>query len=203
MGNLEITSIEHNRDLSFLREEPLVGNVLCIPSKDIIYAVSFNFFIAVRILKDSAQQQNLIGTRVSRLGRRHIFEGFGLSTSSVQGVLEIEEFIGTKLVRPLSVREVTGYVLVALNQFRYLPLENLRIIRGTKLYEDRYALAIFLNYRKDGNFGLQELGLKNLTERKEGMGKEQIRFCFHDKKYTACSGENENNTLGSWIETWV
>ncbi|KAJ8778940.1 hypothetical protein J1605_013174, partial [Eschrichtius robustus] len=62
-----------------------------------------------------------------------------------------------------SIREVTGYVLVALNQFRYLPLENLRIIRGTKLYEDRYALAIFLNYRKDGNFGLQELGLKNLT----------------------------------------
>ncbi|XP_075790056.1 receptor tyrosine-protein kinase erbB-4 isoform X9 [Pelodiscus sinensis] len=82
MGNLEITSIEHNRDLSFLR----------------------------------------------------------------------------------SIREVTGYVLVALNQFEYLPLENLRIIRGTKLYEDRYALEIFLNYRKDGNFGLRELGLKNLTE---------------------------------------
>ncbi|XP_069472018.1 receptor tyrosine-protein kinase erbB-4 isoform X2 [Ambystoma mexicanum] len=63
-----------------------------------------------------------------------------------------------------SIREVTGYVIVALNQFDYLPLENLRIIRGTKLYEDRYALAIFLNYRKDGNFGLKELGLKNLTE---------------------------------------
>ncbi|XP_009876610.1 PREDICTED: receptor tyrosine-protein kinase erbB-4-like, partial [Apaloderma vittatum] len=81
MGNLEITSIEHNRDLSFLR----------------------------------------------------------------------------------SIREVTGYVLVALNQFEYLPLENLRIVRGTKLYEERYALAIFLNYRKDGNFGLRELGLRNLT----------------------------------------
>nr|XP_009476258.1 PREDICTED: receptor tyrosine-protein kinase erbB-4-like [Pelecanus crispus] len=62
-----------------------------------------------------------------------------------------------------SIREVTGYVLVALNQFEYLPLENLRIVRGTKLYEERYALAIFLNYRKDGNFGLRELGLKNLT----------------------------------------
>nr|XP_005279733.1 receptor tyrosine-protein kinase erbB-4 isoform X1 [Chrysemys picta bellii] len=82
MGNLEITNIEHNRDLSFLR----------------------------------------------------------------------------------SIREVTGYVLVALNQFEYLPLENLRIIRGTKLYEDRNALEIFLNYKKDGNFGLRELGLKNLTE---------------------------------------
>lgn len=54
-------------------------------------------------------------------------------------------------------------MLVALNQFDYLPLENLRIIRGTKLYEDRYALAIFLNYRRDGNFGLRTLGLKNLT----------------------------------------
>lgn len=62
-----------------------------------------------------------------------------------------------------SIREVTGYVLVALNQFEYLPLENLRIVRGTKLYEERYALAIFLNYRKDGNFGLRELGLRNLT----------------------------------------
>lgn len=62
-----------------------------------------------------------------------------------------------------SIREVTGYVLVALNQFDYLPLENLRIIRGTNLYEDRYALAIFLNYRRDGNSGLRQLGLKNLT----------------------------------------
>ncbi|DAA32466.1 TPA: v-erb-a erythroblastic leukemia viral oncogene homolog 4 [Bos taurus] len=100
MGNLEITSIEHNRDLSFLR----------------------------------------------------------------------------------SIREVTGYVLVALNQFRYLPLENLRIIRGTKLYEDRYALAIFLNYRKDGNFGLQELGLKNLTEiLNGGVYVDQNKFlCYTD-----------------------
>jgi receptor tyrosine-protein kinase erbB-4 len=64
-----------------------------------------------------------------------------------------------------SIREVTGYVLVALNQFDYLPLENLRIIRGTKLYEDRYSLAVFLNYRRDGNFGLRQLGLRNLTGR--------------------------------------
>ncbi|KAL0963733.1 hypothetical protein UPYG_G00310210, partial [Umbra pygmaea] len=63
-----------------------------------------------------------------------------------------------------SIREVTGYVLVALNQFDYLPLENLRIIRGSRMYEDHYALAIFLNYRRDGNFGLRQLGLNNLTE---------------------------------------
>lgn len=62
-----------------------------------------------------------------------------------------------------SIREVTGYVLVALNQFDYLPLENLRIIRGITLYEGRYSLAIFLNYRRDGYYGLRQLGLRNLT----------------------------------------
>lgn len=75
---------------------------------------------------------------------------------------------------------MTGYVLVALNQFDYLPLENLRIIRGTKLYEDRYALAIFLNYRRDGNSGLRQLGLKNLTGQTLTVLRETIcfvRFC--------------------------
>ncbi|KAM9486526.1 receptor tyrosine-protein kinase erbB-4 isoform 2-T2 [Clarias gariepinus] len=83
----------------------------------------------------------------------------------VMGNLEITSIDRSRDLSFLrSIREVTGYVLVALNQFDYLPLENLRIIRGTRLYEDRYALAIFLNYRKDGHFGLRQLGLKNLTE---------------------------------------
>jgi receptor tyrosine-protein kinase erbB-4 len=68
---------------------------------------------------------------------------------------------------------------VALNQFRYLPLENLRIIRGTKLYEDRYALAIFLNYRKDGNFGLQELGLKNLTGKESILNSKYFHYQYN------------------------
>ncbi|XP_030634923.1 receptor tyrosine-protein kinase erbB-4-like [Chanos chanos] len=79
-----------------------------------------------------------------------------------------------------SIREVTGYVLVALNQFDYLPLENLRIIRGNKLYEGRYALAIFLNYRRDGYFGLRQLGLKNLTEiLNGGVYVDQNKFLCH------------------------
>ncbi|XP_062383474.1 receptor tyrosine-protein kinase erbB-4-like [Sardina pilchardus] len=79
-----------------------------------------------------------------------------------------------------SIREVTGYVLVALNQFDSLPLENLRIIRGTKLYEGRYALAIFLNYRRDGNYGLRQLGLQNLTEiLNGGVYVDQNRFLCH------------------------
>lgn len=63
---------------------------------------------------------------------------------------------------------MTGYVLVALNQFDTLPLDNLRIIRGTKLYEGRYSLAIFLNYRRDGYYGLRQLGLRNLTGEMSG-----------------------------------
>ncbi|XP_075036420.1 receptor tyrosine-protein kinase erbB-4 isoform X1 [Mixophyes fleayi] len=83
----------------------------------------------------------------------------------VMGNLEITSIEhGRNLSFLRSIREVTGYVLVALNQFDYLPLENLRIIRGTKLYEDRYALVILLNYQKDGKYGLRELGLRNLTE---------------------------------------
>ncbi|TNN36509.1 Receptor tyrosine-protein kinase erbB-4 [Liparis tanakae] len=74
-----------------------------------------------------------------------------------------------------SIREVTGYVLVALNQFDYLPLENLRIVRGTKLYEGRYSLAIFLNYRRDGYYGLRQLGLRNLTGQREFTPDERSR----------------------------
>uniref|UniRef100_A0A8C6T763 receptor protein-tyrosine kinase n=1 Tax=Neogobius melanostomus TaxID=47308 RepID=A0A8C6T763_9GOBI len=85
----------------------------------------------------------------------------------VMGNLEITSIDRSRDLTFLrSIREVRGYVLVALNQFDYLPLENLRIIRGTKLYEDRYSLAVFLNYRRDGNFGLRQLGLKNLTGQK-------------------------------------
>uniref|UniRef100_A0A7N8YGY3 receptor protein-tyrosine kinase n=1 Tax=Mastacembelus armatus TaxID=205130 RepID=A0A7N8YGY3_9TELE len=99
----------------------------------------------------------------------------------VMGNLEITSIDRSRDLTFLrSIREVTGYVLVALNQFDYLPLENLRIIRGTKLYEDRYALAVFLNYRRDGNFGLRQLGLKNLTEiLGGGVYVDQNKFLCH------------------------
>ncbi|CAL8352882.1 unnamed protein product [Gadus morhua 'NCC'] len=67
-----------------------------------------------------------------------------------------------------SIREVTGYILIGLNQFSRLPLDNLRVIRGTTLYEGRFALAVLVNYQKDGQYGLQELGLTHLTEILEG-----------------------------------
>ncbi|TRY82573.1 hypothetical protein DNTS_030581 [Danionella cerebrum] len=126
MGNLEITSIERNRNLSFLKFT-FLAEYLCLSS--------------LSMTKAHYMQQ----CQVSK-----------------------------------SIREVTGYVLVALNQFDYLPLENLRIIRGTKLYEGRYALAIFLNYRRDGHFGLRQLGLKNLTEiLNGGVYVDQNKFLCH------------------------
>nr|XP_046239851.1 receptor tyrosine-protein kinase erbB-3a [Scatophagus argus] len=67
-----------------------------------------------------------------------------------------------------SIREVTGYILFAINEFNRLPLDHLRVIRGTALYEDQYALAVMINYQKDGQYGLQELGLTHLTEILEG-----------------------------------
>ncbi|KAM9523548.1 receptor tyrosine-protein kinase erbB-3-like isoform 2-T2 [Salvelinus alpinus] len=67
-----------------------------------------------------------------------------------------------------SIREVTGYILIAINQFSRLPLDQLRVIRGTTLYEDRFALAVLVNYQKDGQHGLKELGLTHLTEILEG-----------------------------------
>ncbi|XP_059811899.1 receptor tyrosine-protein kinase erbB-3a isoform X3 [Hypanus sabinus] len=83
----------------------------------------------------------------------------------VMGNLEITNIDANRNLTFLkSIREVTGYLLVALNQFEYLPLENLRIIRGTALYDDKYALSVILNYRKDGVQGLKQLGFKHLTE---------------------------------------
>ncbi|TKS66632.1 Receptor tyrosine-protein kinase erbB-4 [Collichthys lucidus] len=94
----------------------------------------------------------------------------------------------TPLGKKKSIREVTGYVLVALNQFDYLPLENLRIIRGTKLYEGRYSLAIFLNYRRDGYYGLRQLGLRNLTVPRLCRSPSRHPLCsFHSKSIRSLS----------------
>ncbi|XP_061841957.2 receptor tyrosine-protein kinase erbB-3b [Nerophis lumbriciformis] len=67
-----------------------------------------------------------------------------------------------------TIREVTGYVLIAMNHVQGIPLEQLRVIRGSSLYERRFALSIFFNYPKDGSNGLLQLGFANLTEIMEG-----------------------------------
>lgn len=65
-----------------------------------------------------------------------------------------------------SIREVTGYILIAMNQFSRLPLDQLRVIRGSSLYEKEWSLSVFHNFESIS--GLEDLGLTNLTEILEG-----------------------------------
>lgn len=73
---------------------------------------------------------------------------------------------------PQDIQEVQGYVLIAHNQVRQVPLQRLRIIRGTQLFEDSYALAVLDNGDLPDSAtpaagaapgGLRELQLRSLT----------------------------------------
>ncbi|XP_051559608.1 receptor tyrosine-protein kinase erbB-4-like [Myxocyprinus asiaticus] len=146
----------------------------------------FLVFIIVIVQRSAAQSvcpgtDNKLSTLSDLDQQYRTLRKFYENCEVVMGNLEITSIERNRNLSFLkSIREVTGYVLVALNQFDYLPLENLRIIRGTKLYEGRYALAIFLNYRRDGYFGLRQLGLKNLTEiLNGGVYVDQNKFLCH------------------------
>lgn len=62
---------------------------------------------------------------------------------------------------PQGIVEVQGYVLVAQVSVSLVPLDNLRIIRGSQLYDSSYALAA-LDNTLDGR-GLRTLRLRSLT----------------------------------------
>uniref|UniRef100_A0A8B9IM89 Receptor L-domain domain-containing protein n=1 Tax=Anser cygnoides TaxID=8845 RepID=A0A8B9IM89_ANSCY len=67
-----------------------------------------------------------------------------------------------------TIREVTGYILIAMNVFASLPLQNLRVIRGTQFYEEKYALFVLLNYNPNTTHALRQLGLNQLTGEARG-----------------------------------
>ncbi|KAI2658692.1 Receptor tyrosine-protein kinase erbB-2 [Labeo rohita] len=63
--------------------------------------------------------------------------------------------------------EVQGYVLIAHVSVRSVPLDNLRIIRGSQLYNSSYALAVHNNiHHSQTGLGLRELRLRSLTGKK-------------------------------------
>jgi len=74
------------------------------------------------------------------------------------------------------IREVTGYVLIVSVFADYVPLTNLRIIRGRTLFEHeyggqirQYSLYVALNYKKNHfGVGLKELRFKSLQEIQKG-----------------------------------
>ncbi|XP_069053576.1 receptor tyrosine-protein kinase erbB-3 isoform X2 [Lepisosteus oculatus] len=116
----------------------------------------------------SGTQNGLSVTGDSNL-QYEIMEKLYSGCEIIMGNLEITQMEHNRNFSFLrSVREVTGYVLIAINQFSSLPLGELRVIRGTTLYEDKYALAVMVNYQKDGSQGLRELGFTHLTEILEG-----------------------------------
>eukprot|EP00066_Takifugu_rubripes_P012169 XP_011601435.1 PREDICTED: receptor tyrosine-protein kinase erbB-2 isoform X2 [Takifugu rubripes] len=81
----------------------------------------------------------------------------------VHGNLEITHLHGNPDLSFLQgIVEVQGYVLVARVSVSLVPLDNLRIIRGSQLYNSSYALAA-LDNTLDGQ-GLRTLALRSLTE---------------------------------------
>ncbi|XP_069010693.1 receptor tyrosine-protein kinase erbB-3a isoform X1 [Embiotoca jacksoni] len=113
--------------------------------------------------------QNVLSTTGNSEIQYNLMKKMYTGCDIVMGNLEITMMDHTRDFSFLqSIKEVTGYILFAVNEFSRLPLDHLRVIRGTMLYEDRYALAVMVNYQKDGQHGLQELGLTHLTEILEG-----------------------------------
>lgn len=78
----------------------------------------------------------------------------------------------TSLAPSQDIQEVQGYVLIAHSQVTQVPLQRLRIIRGTQLFKDNYALAVLDNGEQVDSAtpvagrppgGLRELQLRSLT----------------------------------------
>ncbi len=65
--------------------------------------------------------------------------------------------------------EVQGYVLIAHVSVRSVPLDNLRIIRGSQLYNSSYSLAVHNNFHhSQTELSLRELHLRSLTGKECG-----------------------------------
>ncbi|KAF7664063.1 hypothetical protein LDENG_00191000 [Lucifuga dentata] len=84
----------------------------------------------------------------------------------VHGNLEITHLHGQHDLSFLQgIVEVQGYVLVAHLSMSLVPLDNLRIIRGSQLYNSSYALAVLDNTQEGAvGQGLRTLRLRSLTE---------------------------------------
>uniref|UniRef100_A0A673JQ95 Receptor protein-tyrosine kinase n=1 Tax=Sinocyclocheilus rhinocerous TaxID=307959 RepID=A0A673JQ95_9TELE len=83
----------------------------------------------------------------------------------VHGNLEITHLQGNPDLSFLQgIVEVQGYVLIAHVSVRSVPLDNLRIIRGSQLYNSSYALAVHNNiHHSQTGLGLREIRLRSLT----------------------------------------
>ncbi|KAL0984479.1 hypothetical protein UPYG_G00142050 [Umbra pygmaea] len=104
----------------------------------------------------------------------------------VHGNLEITHLQGDPDLSFLQgIVEVQGYVLIASVSVSLIPLDNLRIIRGSQLYNSSYALAVLDNTLPQSGSGLRTLRLRSLTEILLGgvtiWGNPQL--CFPDPEH--------------------
>uniref|UniRef100_A0A3B4GQ82 receptor protein-tyrosine kinase n=1 Tax=Pundamilia nyererei TaxID=303518 RepID=A0A3B4GQ82_9CICH len=140
---------------------------VCALIRCVIY-VHFHLY-SLSVLEVCPGTQNGLSSTGSQENQYNLIRNRYYGCEIVMGNLEITQIESNWDFSFLKrIREVTGYVLIAMNHFQEIPLGQLRVIRGNSLYERRFALSIFLNYPKDGSNGLQQLGLANLTEILEG-----------------------------------
>uniref|UniRef100_A0A8C7HYS9 Receptor protein-tyrosine kinase n=1 Tax=Oncorhynchus kisutch TaxID=8019 RepID=A0A8C7HYS9_ONCKI len=94
----------------------------------------------------------------------------------VHGNLEITHLRGKPDLSFLQgIVEVQGYVLIARVSVSVVPLDNLRIIRGSQLYNSSYALAVLDNTLPQEGVGLRVLRLRSLTG--EGGARDVVILC--------------------------
>ncbi|TSL61272.1 Receptor tyrosine-protein kinase erbB-3 [Bagarius yarrelli] len=186
--------------------EILVGGVKIVNNKYLSYAPWINW---QDIVKDSSALIDISdnGQKVCP-GTKN---GLSFTESSVQHYNNLKErysgceiIIGNLEITLMesdfnfsfleTVREVTGYVLIATNQFRRLPLEQLRVIRGSTLYDKEWALSVFLNF--DGQDGLEDLGLTHLTVTKTVCAPQCHGRCFGPSPQHCCNAECAGGCTG-------
>ncbi|XP_023671370.2 epidermal growth factor receptor isoform X1 [Paramormyrops kingsleyae] len=139
--------------------------------------IAFAFLIALgccglpdkKVCQGTSNKLSLLGTAEGH------YENMRKIYSNCTVVLENLEITHTEEHHDLtflkSIQEVGGYVLIALNKVKVIPLENLRIIRGHTLYENNYALTVLSNNDKNITSkslnitkGVVQLSLRSLTE---------------------------------------
>ncbi|XP_071942789.1 epidermal growth factor receptor-like isoform X2 [Antedon mediterranea] len=116
--------------------------------------------------------------------RYSILKALYSNCTYVEGNLEIsyQQDIDKDFSFLKDIREVTGYVLIGLSYLPSLMLPNLRVIRGTTLFEGN-ALLISHNYLEgNSEIGLRELNLKSLQEIIRGNVQiaKNNQLCFAD-----------------------
>lgn len=171
MGNLEISMMEHNRDFSFLQVRLWPFTPLTDLQYESLRRATQSVPVWWQWISPSINARHSLWlTKQAKTLPCHQEITFTITmanTNSMYGHFLLISLFSYLFSPWQSIREVTGYILLAVNEFSRLPLDNLRVIRGTMLYENRYALAVMVNYQKDGQHGLQELGLTHLTGMQE------------------------------------